>query len=301
MKVVVKKIDALKRELKFEVPKERVSKKLDEVYKDFSRKVKIKGFRPGKAPRHVVEAEHGALAKEETIKKLIPEVYQEGISQENLAPLDLPDIQDVEFKDGVVKFTAQFDIKPEVIVKDYKAISVKRKNSDVTEEEINKTLDYFKKSQGQDKDAPIDDSFAKGLGYPSLEVFKQSLVRQMEMDKDRQNRMDVEKQISDSLLNSTKLTVPQTLVKKQMEHRLSELRNRLKSQGLPDEEIVKKEKEVHEELQQTVERDVKIYLIFDKIAELEGLQVKEGENSPAKVMEFLLKEANWAEKGNPKK
>lgn len=301
MKIAVKKIDALKRELKFEIPKDRVAQKLDAVYKDIGRTAKVKGFRPGKAPRHVIEAEHGALAREEMIKKLIPEVYQEGISKEDLSPLDLPEIGNVEFKNGIITFTAQFDIRPEVAIKNYKGITVKRKSSQVTEEEMDQTLEYFKKSQGQDKDAAIDDAFAKGLGYPSLEMFKNSLARQMEMDKDRQNRGDVENQIVEALINEARLTVPQTFVKKQLEHRLSEMKKRFQSQGMPEDEIKRKEEDLRKELQKPVERDVQVYLIFDKIAQEEGITVKEGENLPAKVMEFLLKEANWEEKGDAKK
>ena len=296
MKLVVKKLDASKRELKFEVPKERVTVTLNEVYKDLGKVAKIKGFRPGKVPRHVLEAEHSDLAKEETLKKIIPLIYQEGIQQENISPLDYPDIKDVEFKDGIIKFSAQVDLKPEVKINNYKGIKVKRKGSEVTDEEINKTLDYFKTSQGADKEVVIDDEFAKGLGFPNLEAFKKSLSRQMEIDKDRQNRMDLENQIVDGLLKAAKLSVPQSFVNKQLEQRVMEMLERMKNQGLAEEELKKKEVELRKDLQKVVEKDVNLYLIFDKIRELENITVKEGENLPTKVMEFLMKEASWEEK-----
>lgn len=293
MKVVVKKVDAVKREMQFEIPKERVSQKLSEIYQDIGRVARIKGFRPGKAPRHLIEAEHGALAREETLKKLIPEVYEQGISQENIDPIDLPEIHDVEFKDGTIRFTAHVDIKPEIKIKQYKGIKVTRKDSKVTDEELTKTLEYFKTSQGKDKETAIDDNFAKSLGYPSLETFKQSLTRQMEMDKDRQNRMDVENQIVDFLLKETPFAVPQNMVKKQLEHHLKETKHRLKRQGMPDAEIQKREDEMRKELQKVAEKDVRVYLILETIAQTEGMTAAEGESLPAKVMAFLLKEADW--------
>ena len=67
MKVEVKKVDALKRELRFEVPRERVTKTLDEVYEEIGKYAKVKGFRPGKVPRAVLATSHGKLAEEETI------------------------------------------------------------------------------------------------------------------------------------------------------------------------------------------------------------------------------------------
>ncbi|MDZ4242556.1 MAG: trigger factor family protein, partial [Candidatus Omnitrophota bacterium] len=74
MKVSVKKVDSLRRELKFEIPRDRVSKKLEEIYAELGKVAKIRGFRPGKAPRHLLEQHHGPLAREEMLKKLIPEV-----------------------------------------------------------------------------------------------------------------------------------------------------------------------------------------------------------------------------------
>lgn len=294
MKVAVKKIDALKRELSFEVPKERVSQKMEEVYKEIAKSSKIKGFRPGKAPRHIIEQEYGSLAKEEVIKKLIPEAYQEGLEQEDISPLDYPSIDGVSLKDGILTFKATIEIKPEIKLSNYKGISVVRKRSVVSDEELAKTLEYFQKGQEKEGEkSEINDDFVKGLGYPSLEAFKESLKRQMEMDKDRQNRMDVERQITDYLIANTRVTAPVSLVTKQLDYRLSELKRRMKAQELPDEEIEKKEKEMEKELKAPVERDVKVFLIFDKIAEEEKIAVKQGENLPAKVMEFLMKEAQW--------
>ncbi|HQP09934.1 MAG TPA: trigger factor [Candidatus Omnitrophota bacterium] len=295
MKVEVKKVDAVKRELRFVIPKERVSQKFNEVYTELGKVLKVKGFRPGKVPRQILEAQHSHTAQEEVFQNLIPEVYREGIVQEKLSPIDMPEIHDVNFKDGVITFTAKLDIKPEVKIENYKGIKVQRKSSTVTEDEIDKTLEYFKQGQGKDKTVEMDDAFAHGLGYPSLAEFRKSLARQMEIDKDRQNRFDIENQVIEELLKKAKLAVPQSLVRRQIEHRVEEGKKKLKAQGLSAEDIAKKEDEFRKQLKDPVEKDVKVYLILDKIAELENIGVKEGENLPAKTIEFLLKEAQWEE------
>ena len=289
MKVEVKKIDAVKRKLKFEVPKEKVAQTFDEVYQEFGKVAKIKGFRPGKVPRHILEAEHGKTAENEVIKKLIPQIYQEGIVKENLTPIDMPEINDVALKNGILNFTALLEIRPEVMVRDYKGIKITRKTSEVLDEEMNKTLEYFQKGQGQERQVIVDDAFARGLGYPSLEDFK----RQLESDKDRQNRADIENQIIENLLSKAKMSVPLSLVKKQIERRIQQAHQRLHEQGVSEEEIKKREEAMRQELQEPVEKDIKVYFILDKIAELEKIEVKEQGSLPSKVMEFLLKEAQW--------
>jgi len=295
MKVEVKKIDALKREMKFEVPREKVTEAMDAVYNEIGKHAKVKGFRPGKVPRHILVTSHGQLAKDETIKKIIPQAYHDGVSQHALNPIDLPEISEVDLKDGVLTFTATLDIRPEIHVGKYKEINIERKKSEVTEEEVQKTLEFFKKGR-TDQEVTIDDNFAKGMGFPNLEDFKTALKRQLEFDKDRNNRMDVENQLVEELIKSAKLIVPQSLVKRQLYHRLNDALKRYKNQGLKEEELKKKAEEVKVQLEPVVEREVKIFLILEEIAKLENITIADqNESLPGKVIEFLLKEAKWSD------
>ena len=296
MKVELKKIDATKRELKFEISKERVSKKKEDVFKEITKVAKVKGFRPGKAPRHVIEAEHGKVAQEKMMEELIPEVYQEALQNEKLNPIDFPEISDVKNTDGRLTFKASLDIQPEFIVKDYKGIKVKKKKVEVTDDEINKTLDFFKTAQGKDKkDIKIDDEFAKGLGYPGLDEMKTSFKKQMEIEKDRQNRADVENQIVDFLVKNTKLIVPKTTVQRHVDRLAHDARHRMEHQGGKKEDIDKRVDEFVKKIKPNADRDVKAYFILEKIAQEEKITVSQGENLFQKVIGFLLKEAVWEE------
>ncbi len=295
MKVSVKKIDALRREMHFEVPKERVAKKTDEVLKDLAKHARIDGFRKGKAPKKLVQSAHGSLAKEETLKSLIPEVYQEGLVQEKLDPIDYPMIDQVDLTDGILKFRATFDIRPEVEIKDYRGIKVAKKSSEISEDELGKTLDYFKKSRGLDEKAELTDDIAKSMGFPSLEEFKKALKRNLEFDKERQNRQDIEQQLIEELFKRASLHVPASLVEKQLSSRVEEFRQRLKQYGAKEEDIHKRLTEAESEIKTAAEKDVKLFLILQKIAQEEKVEVKQGESLAAKIMEFLLKEAKWEE------
>ncbi len=293
MKVSVKKIGALRREMNFEVPKERVAVKTGEVLSDIVKHARIPGFRPGKAPRNLVETAHGKTAKEEMLKSLIPEVYQEGLKSEKLDPIDFPAIDQVEMKDGALVFRATIDIRPEFDIKDYKGISISKKNAVVSEEELNKTLEFFKKGRGIDENAVLDDAFAKSVGFPTLEEFKTALKRNLEYDKERQNRTDVENQLVEELLRKTQLDAPQSLVERQLYGRIEEFKRRLKQYGAKDDAVDKKVEEAMKEIREAAEKDVKTFLVLQKIALKENIRPEKEENLTVKVMEFLLKEAKW--------
>ncbi|NLE64680.1 MAG: hypothetical protein GX606_02045 [Elusimicrobia bacterium] len=298
MKVSVKKVDALRREMKFEVPKDRVTKKMDEVLSAIVKEAKIPGFRKGKAPRNVVASAHGNVAREEMLKNLIPEVYQEGIKNEALDPIDFPLIDQVELKEGGLVFRAIFDVRPEVEVSDYKGITVTKKSAEVTDEELNRTLDLFKKGRGMEENATLDDEFAKGMGFPTLEDLKKAILRNMEMDKERQNRLDVENQLVEVLLKKAKLQVPQSLVARQIEGRLEDFRQKMKQYGAKDEDVAQRLEENKKQFEEAAEKDVRLFLILQKIAQAENITVEKNESLPVKVMAFLLKEAKWEEAKN---
>ncbi len=295
MKITVKKIDSLRREMHFDVPRQRVTRKLDEVFNNITRHARIKGFRQGKAPRKLVEAAHGDVAREEMMKNLIPEVYQEGIRQEKVDPVDFPSIDQVQLNDEGLKFRATVDLRPEVEVKDYKGIRISKKSAVVTDEEVSKSLEFFKKGRGLDEKAVLDDEFAKGLGFPALEDLKNAVKRNLEQEKERQNRYDVETQLIDALIKSSKFDVPLSLVERQLAGRMEEFSRRMKTFGMKEEDILKKAEESKKELQEAAQKDVRTFLILHKIAQVEKIESAENENLSAKTMEFLLKEAKWEE------
>ncbi|MBF0386819.1 MAG: hypothetical protein HQL20_03070 [Candidatus Omnitrophica bacterium] len=293
MKVSVKKVDALRREMSFEVPKERVAARTSEVLSDIVKHAKLPGFRPGKAPRSMVEAAHGKTANEEMLKSLIPEVYQEGLKSEKLDPIDFPSIDEVNVKDGALTFRATIDIRPEFEVKDYKGIKLSRKSSEVSEEELTKSLDFFKKGRGLDESVVLDDAFAKSVGFPTLEEFKKALKSNLEYDKARHNSAEVENQLIDELLKKFPVDAPRSLVDRQLYGRVEEFRRRLKQYGAKEDAIDKKVEESMKEIQEAAGKDVKSFLILQKIALKENLTAEKEENLTVKVVQFLMKEAKW--------
>lgn len=294
MNTNVKKIDACKREMVIDIPKEVVEKKIDEIYKEIQKRAQIKGFRPGAAPLHLVQSQHGQIAREEVLKDLIPNSYKDALEKENLMPVNLPEVSDVAFKDGGLSFKASFEVVPQVQIKKYKGIEVKIKKTSVTDEDLKKSFEFLRKSQGLDDKTQIDDSLAKGLGYPNLKELEDTIKRQMELTKAQESRNDIENQIAEELLKNSELEIPQSSLTKQLDYLVEDARHRMTHQGVKKEEIESKEQAIREKLRPLAVNDVKLYFILDKIAELENINVDKPEHKTAKVMEFLLKEAKWS-------
>jgi len=136
--------------LKVELPPEKVSKAWNEITLDYARYAKIPGFRPGKAPRTVIENKFKKEIKEEVTKRMLSEGCREAISEKKLRVLSLADVEDVEIADDKsMRFTATLITAPEFELPEYKGIPVQHKPLDVTEAELDSWLETLR-SQGAD-------------------------------------------------------------------------------------------------------------------------------------------------------
>lgn len=290
MKVKVNKIDSLKRELSIEVPKEKVKEKFDTVYEEIKKNTKIPGFRPGTAPRNILEKHHSKLAHEEVIKQLLPETYQDALKMESLDVISLPEITDVNLDGNSFRYKAKVELRPEIEIKDYKKIKIQKKSNEVSDEELEKVLENVKQSRKIDS---INDDFVHSLGYGSLDEFKEALKRQLVAQKESDNRMQLEREVIGHLFKNSQFTTPEILVKRRFQELQEEVREYLRNNRLPEEEIEKKEKELEPKLKAQAEEQVKVFLVLDEIAKRE--QIARDDNMPNKVMEFLFKNADWAD------
>src|SRR5580658_6523476 len=136
--------------LRVEVPAEQVSKTWDTVAKDYTQYARIPGYRPGKAPRTVVENKYKKQIREEVEKKLLSESCREAINEKKLRVISLADVQDVEFGDDkTMRFTATLVTAPEFELPDYKNIPVQLKPVEVTDKEIDDALENLREQQAE--------------------------------------------------------------------------------------------------------------------------------------------------------
>jgi trigger factor len=132
--------------LSVEVPVEQVSRSIDQAYSRLAPKVRIAGFRPGKAPRPMVERELGWQAlRQEALDLLLPTAYDAALDEAGLDPIDVPRVEVEQFDRGQpMRFKATVSIKPEITLGDYSDIRVPRPRTEVTEKDVDETIDRLR-------------------------------------------------------------------------------------------------------------------------------------------------------------
>lgn len=148
MNVSVENVGPCKKLLRVELDAAAVDAEFETVTKDFLKHASLPGFRPGKAPRPVVERTFSPRIAEEVKKKLLPEAYKKALEEHKLRPIGHPDIEEGEFGKGVgLKFTATLEAEPDFELPDYKGLQVKREARVTTEADVERALDALREQR----------------------------------------------------------------------------------------------------------------------------------------------------------
>jgi trigger factor len=155
MKVEVEKQPGSVSKLYIELPADEVSKEWDAIASSFARWAKIPGYRPGKAPRAVIEKRFRREIQDEVTKKLVSKSYREAIEQEQLQVASLSNIEDVHFgEDKSMRFRATVVTQPEFELPNYRNIPVQLPQTKASEAEIDAALERLREQSADFIDAP---------------------------------------------------------------------------------------------------------------------------------------------------
>jgi trigger factor len=155
MKVEVEKQPGSVSTLQIELPPEEVSKEWDAIANSFARFAKIPGYRPGKAPRAVIEKRFRKEIQDELTKKLVSKSYHEAIEQEQLRVASLANIEDVQLsEDKSMRFRATVVTAPEFELPEYKNIPVQLPETTVSEPEIDAAVERLRDQSADFVDVP---------------------------------------------------------------------------------------------------------------------------------------------------
>lgn len=125
MNIVVEKKPKCVATLRVEIPSDRVKREQNKVSNDYASKARIPGFRPGKAPRAVIEKRYAREISEQVQETLINEAMDEALEKESLKVLDFGVPQDLTtHEDGSISFVSEMTLAPEVQLPEYKGVEV---------------------------------------------------------------------------------------------------------------------------------------------------------------------------------
>jgi len=140
VKVSAERIEDSQVVLNIEVDQERLDSSLNKAYRKLVQKTAVPGFRKGKAPREMLErylGKHRLL--HEALDILVPEVYQEAVQENNLEPIDQPELELLQEEPPIIKATVP--VQPTIELGDYRSVRVEREAVEPDTSEVDRALE----------------------------------------------------------------------------------------------------------------------------------------------------------------
>jgi len=275
MEVVEK--SALGREILFSVEKSRVDEKRRVVVKELKENATVEGFRKGRVPESIIESKYADLIRENILKGIIPEEYQRAISEKGLSPAVEPEVSEVNLDDSGLRFKVYVELMPEVPLKKYKGISIKKKNPEpVTEKNIDEALEKWERRP----------EFAASIIDPSKrKAWREKIKAQLEDYSRMQAVMDEDRQLWDEIFKNTDFPVPGRMVREQALRYTEDYFSHMDLKEKTQEEREKLARDIFEKVKPEAEITVRKYFVLNKVAETENIEVKE-EDIKQKITEL---------------
>jgi trigger factor len=134
--------------LTVEIPPDEYSKELEATYRSIADQVRIPGFRKGKVPKRIIDAQIGRdVVRDEFLEVAVPQYYRRAVSEEDLAPIADPQIDLEGFTDdGPLVFTATVEVRPrlELTEADYTRLKVAKPSVEVTDADVDEWIDRLR-------------------------------------------------------------------------------------------------------------------------------------------------------------
>ena len=150
MKCEVDVLTPTQRRLRVEIPADRVDKAFTRMYRQFGRQAKVRGFRSGKVPQHVLRGLYGTEIQARVLSELVEESLAGAVADEGLEPVSEPRLEAGDLNEAQpFAFTAVIEVKPEIELGNYRAVPLERIRADVGDEEVERALEALQGRNAQ--------------------------------------------------------------------------------------------------------------------------------------------------------
>ena len=157
MKSSVENLSSLQRRLSIEIPAAVVQSAFQKYFTDIQRNVQLKGFRKGKAPLATVKSLYSDRVRMDVVQDLIQKHYVEALSAHKLDPIGNPEFEFQDPTEGAdFKFSAQFDVRPEVKLKKYEGLEVEKEKYSFDSKRVDEVLNNLRSSKAKTVDVLED-------------------------------------------------------------------------------------------------------------------------------------------------
>jgi trigger factor len=139
-----------KRSLEIEIPLDEVERARERVTNSLKARVRLPGFRPGKAPVSMIQSRFESEIRKEVLDLLLPEAFRNRVQRDELKVVGTPDVSELNFEPGQpIRFKAEFEVAPEVELGNYRGLPVKYEEPTVNDEELNNRLEAMRESKAE--------------------------------------------------------------------------------------------------------------------------------------------------------
>lgn len=147
MDVKVECLGPVKRKIDVVIPPEKVAEEVELLYRQLKKSVRIKGFRSGKVPEHILKRYYRDQVEGEVISKLIQGSYPDALQRVSMVPISQPVLENGGLEEGKEFFySASFEVKPEIAVKDYLSLKVEKERVKVTEKDVEERIEKLREA-----------------------------------------------------------------------------------------------------------------------------------------------------------
>jgi len=146
MQITIEDISPVEKRVDFEVPWGDVEPRLHTAYEKLRREVHLKGFRPGKVPRQVVERLYRNQVEGDVAGELVEIAVRQAVEEKQIQPVAPPTVDKLELKQGEpLRFSARIEVRAQVTPKDYTGIRLSRRPTKVTDEDVAQALEGYRR------------------------------------------------------------------------------------------------------------------------------------------------------------
>jgi trigger factor len=143
-------IEGCKHSLEVTVPAADVEKETERAASVIQGKVRIPGFRPGKAPLAMVKTRYAQDVRQDVLDKLVPRFLSAAVEKDHLQVVSQPNISDVHLHTGEpLRFTAEFEVAPVFDLNDYQGLTVTYAEPEVSEEDVQKRIEEIRERKAE--------------------------------------------------------------------------------------------------------------------------------------------------------